>query len=315
MNRGQASILFLVGMLFPGEAALGENLGWEDDFELASSRAAKSGKDLLICFTAKGENAICRQFETEFLGRPELVVSLQEDFETLLFDVASESGEENDNSTSFRLRKRFEVTAFPTVVLADSQGKPYAYTGFRPGGTKSYPEHLLKLKQRHASQLRLFKAASRAKGVERARFLAKAIPELGQQRSAKFYGDVMREIVELDPNDESGFVQAIRLQLADLEYVRKMQQLDDEVRWAEMVEITNAYINDYELTGSRKQAALMNRFDIHRRQTDLRAMLTTLAQVVEINQYSHHGRQALEILKTMTDELQMQQVLQSIPAE
>ncbi|MEM1296530.1 MAG: thioredoxin family protein [Verrucomicrobiota bacterium] len=314
MYRGAASNLLALGMLFPGMLAHGENTGWGDNFDLAQSRAAKSGKDLLICFTARADNAICRQFETEFLGRPELVIPLQESFEMLWFDVASESGEDDDSSASLMLRKRYEVSAFPTVVLADSQAIPYAYTGFRPGGTKSYPDHLNNLKQRHASQLRLFKAASRAKGVEKARFLAKGIPELGGQRTAKFYGDIMREVVELDPNNESGYVEALRLELADLEYVRKMQELDQEVRWSEMEELTNAYIEDYNLTGSRKQAALMNRFDIHRRQANLRAMLTTLAQVVEINQYNHHGRQAQEILKTMTDELQMQQVLQSVPA-
>tara|TARA_R110002096_G_scaffold159011_12_gene324677 strand:- start:4594 stop:5541 length:948 start_codon:yes stop_codon:yes gene_type:complete len=314
MMRGTVSILIAFGMLFSGLSADGDSAGWGDDFEMASSRAAKSGKDLLICFTAKEANAICRQFEREFLGRADLVGPLRETFEMVWFDVSSESGKNDDESTSLELRRRYEVDAFPTVVLADSQAIPYAYTGFRPGGTKSYPDHLINLRQRHESQLRLFKAAERAKGVERARFLAKAIPELGGQRSAKFYGDVMREIVKLDPNDESGVVQPLKLELADLEYVRKMQELDKEVRWSEMVDLTNAYIEDYELTGSRRQAALMNRFDIHRRQANLRAMLTTLAQVVEINQYNHHGRQAKDILKTMTDELQMQQVLQSVPA-
>ena len=280
---------------------------------MAKARAAKSGKDMLLCFTFKRENAICRRFEAEFLARMPLVQPLAENFVLLWFDVGDEPENEDEPSVSRDLRRRFEIQTYPAVVMTDAQVLPYAYTGYRPGGTKNYPDHLAGLKRRHEAQVRMLGLARKVEGPEKARFLAQAIPKLGGLRSAKFYGDMMREIVELDPKDETGLVEPMRLQLADLNYTRKMQELGEEVRWMEMVELTNAYISDYKLTGSRKQAALMNRFDIHRRQTDLRGMLTTLSQVIDINQYNHHGRQAQEILQAMTEELQLQQALQSTP--
>ncbi len=286
---------------------------WGEDFQLAKARAAKSGKDVVICFTFQRENAICRRFAADFLANAPMVEPLAKNFELLWFDVGDEPENPEESCDSRELRRRFEIETYPAVVMTDSQLLPYAYTGYRPGGTKSYPDHLAALKRRHEGQVRMLGLARKAKGVGKARFLAQAIPKLGGLRSAKFYGDMMREIIELDPNDDSGLVEPMRLQLADLAYTRKMQELGEEVRWMEMVELTNAYIRDYKLTGSRKQAALMNRFDIQRRQTNLRGMLKTLSQVIEINQYNHHGRQAQEILQAMTEELQLQQALQSAP--
>ncbi len=313
INPAKSAMLFL-GMLLSLSAARGEATLWGDSYDLAQSRAAKSGKHLMVCFTFTESNAVCRQFKAEVLDQADLAQQLGENFELVWIDVTEEVVKEpeksDEASVSWQMRRQFEVDSFPTVVLANARGIPFAYTGYRPGGTRSYTDHIAKLLQRHDAELRLGKAAARAKGVERARLLGRTIPDLGGQRPAKFYGDIMREIIELDPKDETGLVTELKLQLADLGYVRKMQELDREVRWSDMVKLTNDYIRDFELTGSRRQAALMNRFDIHRRQTDLRGMLTTLAQVVEINQYNHHGRQAQEILQAMTDELRMQQVLQ-----
>lgn len=274
---------------------------WIDNLDIAKSKALHANADLMICFTVRDWSAVCRRFEEHFLQQPEFIDPLKSDFVFVHYDLSTEE----EDSPGSQLRDRFEISGYPTVVLANAQGMPYAFTGFRPDSAKKYAEHLQLLRSENKKRLKHLSAAADLSGLERAQHLANALPDLGDHRTAKFYGDIMREVIDLDTEDSTGKRDGYRFELADFSYVQEMRRLDEEYQWMKMVELTNEHIENLDLTGSRKQAALMNRFDIHRRQGDVRAMVGTLQEVLEVNPYNPHGRQASQILQSLASQLQL----------
>lgn len=273
---------------------------WSQNFDYSKARALRRGADMMICFTVRDWSAVCRKFEEHFLHQPDFINGVEGAYELVHFDLSL-----GDDSPGAELLARFEIAAYPTVVLADSQGVPYAVTGFRPGDISSYVEHVWKLRAQKQARQQLRAQARNVQGVERAGLLAQAVPPLGAHRSAKFYGDMMREAIILDPNDTTGFIGEFEFQLADLAYIQELRRLDEAYQWRQMAELTDRHIENMNLTGSRKQAALMNRFDIERRQGSVTKMVGTLREIVELNPYNPHGRQASQILQTLSSELHL----------
>lgn len=281
---------------------------WSPGYDQARQRAIRSRKDILIAFTVRRLDAASRHFEEHFLTQPSFAETLTKNFELVWLD-ASEQGGDKEDSPGFQLRRQFDVTSFPTVVLANWLGQPYAYTGFRPGSLENYLQHLEVLRQKNVIRNQMLVKARASQGLQRAELLAASIPELGQQRSAKFYGDLMREILSLDPQQQNESTQAVNRQLADLEFTRKLADLDRDLRWAEMVELIDRYIAEQNLAGAHRQAALLTRLDVHRRQEDLPRIIQTLQEIIQINPYNRHGQQASAILAKITSDLKDQATL------
>jgi hypothetical protein len=310
-----AAAAFLFPLAFASPASPPQ--GWHDTYASAQTAAKKSGKDVFLCFTGTEWSAVCRQFETRFLADPAFATNLNAHFEPVRLDVSefrslgpAEASRE-DLPEKARLKLEFEVTTFPIAFLVGRDGLPYAVTGFRPGSVEAYGAHLDQLREKNATGRSSLERARKASGLRRAELLVQSIPDLGDLRTARFYGDRMREVIALDPENRTGSAREYELQLADLDYVQTMRTLDRDVRWTEMVQLTDDYIRRYELTGSRRQAALMNRFDLHRRLGNLRDMISTLDEVTRINPYNPHGRQAALLLREFARQMEASEPLES----
>ncbi|MEO0446237.1 MAG: thioredoxin family protein [Verrucomicrobiota bacterium] len=281
---------------------------WKPGFQAASSEATKTGKDIIIIFTIQQWNAACRQFQKHFLLQPAFADDLQDQF-LLVWVDASEKGGDKEDSPAFTLRKRYGISSFPSVILTNAIGQPYAFTGFRPGSLESYIRHLRALKEAQSGRQGLLSEARNARGLSRAALLARAIPDLGSQRTAKFYGDVMREVLSLDPQGRNPETESVRLSLAELDYTQQLQALDQDFQWTEMVALTRTFIEENGLSGGQKQSALMNLLQIQRRQGNLQGSVKTLQDIIFINPYNKHGQQATMILGKIQSELEQTAIL------
>lgn len=100
---------------------------------------------------------------------------------------------------------KMTIEGFPTIVLADAAGKPYAKSvGYQEGGAEGYLKHLAELRQLHAKRDGLFAKAQAAQGIERAKALAEALSALDPSFLAGGYSDVIEEIVKLDADGKAG---------------------------------------------------------------------------------------------------------------
>jgi thiol-disulfide isomerase/thioredoxin len=163
------------------------------------------GKDLLIDFTGSDWCGWCIRLQKEVFAleafkrvAPKKFVLVEIDFPQGK-KLPVELQQQNE-----RLQKEFGVEGFPTILLADPQGRPYARTGYHEGGVEGYLKHLEELQSGRLTRDENWKRAEAAQGLEKAQFLSAGLKALDVDIAAQHYKAVIEEIKVLDPKDETG---------------------------------------------------------------------------------------------------------------
>jgi len=203
--------LIAVGALLTclGAPAMAGGEGWTSDFEAAKKQAADGKMDLLIDFTGSDWCGWCIKLNDEVFSKDAFKSGVKDKFVLVELDFPRDDSKltPETKAQNEALQKKFNVQGFPTIVLADAEGRPYATTGYKEGGAEKYVEQLDELKQRHVKRDEAFKKAKSLEGVEKAKVLLGAIDamELPDEMAAAFYGDVIEQIKKSDPKDETGY--------------------------------------------------------------------------------------------------------------
>jgi hypothetical protein len=124
-------------------------------------------------------------------------------------DFPREKGKlpEDARKRNTELGEKYAVQGYPTILLCDAEGKPYAATGYEEGGPEKYVGHLNELRKNKTQRDEAFAKAAKANGVEKAKVLLTALDamKLDEKVVANFYGDIAEQIRAADPKDETGF--------------------------------------------------------------------------------------------------------------
>ncbi len=189
--------------------------GWTSNFDAATKQAAEEKKDLLIDFTGSDWCGWCIRLKDEVFKHDEFKDGVKDKFVLVEIDfpndkekagITDEIAKQNDD-----LQQKYGIEGFPTILLADASGKPFARTGYQAGGPENYVGHLDELRGRKTTRDEAFAKAEKTEGVEKAKALISALEamELGEAAVASFYGEVVDQIKAADPEDETGFVKQI----------------------------------------------------------------------------------------------------------
>jgi len=179
--------------------------GWVTDMEAAKASAKKDKKDLLLDFTGSDWCGWCIKLNKEvfdqeafktFAGKELVMVEL--DFPRKKKLDEKLAAQNND------LAQKWGVQGFPTIILADADGMPYAKTGYQAGGPEKYIEHIKTLRAQKDSRDSLLKQAGEAKGIEKAKLLDQMLSKMDQTGVAAAYERNIAEIVELDKDNAAG---------------------------------------------------------------------------------------------------------------
>jgi thioredoxin-related protein len=201
----------LVAMYCSGFALAGGE-GWSVDFAAAKKEAAESKKDLLIDFTGSDWCGWCIKLNKEVFSLDPFKAGVKDKFVLVELDypkdkskLSAETIQQNEE-----LSKKYQVQGFPTILLCDADGKPFAATGYQPGGPEAYVKHLDELRAKKKVRDESFASAAKAEGVDKAKALVAALAGMGLEDSMvqNFYGDVAEQIKAADPKDETGFTKA-----------------------------------------------------------------------------------------------------------
>ncbi len=206
--------LYCSGVAFAG----GE--GWSSDFAAAKKEAAASKKDLLIDFTGSDWCGWCIKLNKEVFSQEPFKAGVKDKFVLVELDypknkskLSAETIKQNEE-----LRKKYPVRGFPTILLADADGRPFAVTGYQAGGPEAYVKHLDELRAKKTARDESVAAAAKASGVDKAKALVAALAAMGLADTmvASFYGDVAEQIKAADPKDETGYAKAaaVKVRLA-----------------------------------------------------------------------------------------------------
>jgi thioredoxin-related protein len=198
-----AAAMALLGTTFAG----GE--GWSADFKAAKKQAAEQKKDLLIDFTGSDWCGWCIKLNDEVFKHDAFKAGVKDSFVLVELDFPKDKSKlsKETQKQNEELSKKYAVQGFPTILLTDADGRPYAATGYQEGGPEKYLAHLDELRGNKTKRDAAFAAAEKAEGVEKAKSLIAAlgVMTLDEPVITHFYGDVAAQIIAADPKDETGF--------------------------------------------------------------------------------------------------------------
>ena len=271
---------------------------WVSDFEKAKASAAKEGKDLLIDFTGSDWCSWCIKLRKEVFdldafktAGPKNFVLVELDFPNDKSKLPKETQEQNA-----KLQQQFGIQGFPSIVLADAQGRPYAQTGYQAGGPEKYLPHLEELRSVRVKRDEAWKKADGASGVEKAKFLAAGLKVLDEKLVAQHYSKVIAEITALDPKDETGMGAAMgfKADLATLE--GEIGTVAGKDGSAAARKKTDEFIAAHaKLTPNQKQAALFALLRVYRPPQDNEIVLKLMGEVKALAADTEEGKQAAMI--------------------
>lgn len=189
--------------------ALASGEGWLTNFEAAKKQAVEEKKDLLIDFTGSDWCGWCIKLDKEVFSQEPFKAGVKDKFILVSLDYPKDKSKLDDatQAQNKELQQKFAVRGFPTVLLCDASGKPYAKTGYQEGGPEKYVASLNEFLSKKAVRDQAFAAAAKAEGTAKAKQLVAALQtmELEDDAVTRFYGDVIEQIKAADPKDESGF--------------------------------------------------------------------------------------------------------------
>ncbi len=193
-------------------AALAGGEGWTSDFAAAKKEAVASKKDLLIDFTGSDWCAWCIKLKEEVFSKDAFKVGVKDKFVLLEIDSPKDKSKLSEATIkqNDELEKKYQIQGYPTILLCDADGKPFAATGYQAGGPESYVKKLDELRGKKAARDESLKSAAKLTGPEKAKLLVAALKgmELEDTLLVSFYSNVIEDIKAADPKDETGFGKA-----------------------------------------------------------------------------------------------------------
>lgn len=218
-----AALIALHGSVFAG----GE--GWTSDYAGAKKQAAESKKDLLIDFTGSDWCGWCIKLNDEVFKKDAFKEGVKDTFVLVELDFPKDESKltEAVKAQNKELGEKYAVQGYPSIVLTDAEGRPYASTGYEEGGPEKYVEHLNELRKGKAKRDEAFAAAEKLEGVAKAKALVTALDEIGLEEAAlaNFYGPVLEQIKAADPKDETGYGKRAEAKKRVMDFQNELQEL------------------------------------------------------------------------------------------
>lgn len=215
--------------------AAGQN--WETDFAAAQKKASAEKKDLLVDFTGSDWCHWCIKLDEEVFQKDAFKKGVADKFILVELDYPQDKSKQSEalQKQNAELQEKYSIQGFPTILLLDSKGRPFAQTGYQEGGPEKYLTHLDELLKIRTGRDEKISAAEKLEGVAKAKALYEAVSFLPTDL-LKHYPDLATQIKTLDPKDESGFQaeqqKAALFQKMEQSYVGAMQtgKIDEAIK-------------------------------------------------------------------------------------
>lgn len=235
--------------------------GWTSDFAAAKKQAADENKSLLVDFTGSDWCGWCIKLNEEVFQHDPFKDGVKEKFVLVELDYPRDKSKlsEEVQKQNEELRKEYAVQGYPTILLMDDEGRPFARTGYQAGGPEKYVEHLDELLEARTKRDDAFAAAESAEGPAKAKALVAALDAMGLEDSlvSSQYGDVVESIKASDPDDKSGFVTKIETNKKFADFEQSLNALARESKHEDALKLTDEVIKSGDFEGDHLQQATM----------------------------------------------------------
>lgn len=124
-----------------------QSIKWQTNYEQAVQQSKSASKPLVLFFTGSDWCGWCNKLDDEALETPEFASAAGNKFIFMKLDFPLYSSQDQQiKAQNKKLQEKFGVRSFPTIVLIDPKtNQQIGVTGYRPGGGKSFADHLNKM--------------------------------------------------------------------------------------------------------------------------------------------------------------------------
>lgn len=180
---------------------------WETDWSKALEKAGKSGQPVLVDFTGSDWCPGCiylrkNIFDTDAFAK----YAGDNNFMLMELDFPRTEGKMPPEQLKFHeeLMRRYGISVFPSVLLMEGNGAPYAKI---VGPSRTAEEYLKKLAAAGETRLKLKEAVAAARALEGKEKLEKLVQaiKLLPEDLQPYQKELIAEISALDPEDQYGF--------------------------------------------------------------------------------------------------------------
>ena len=180
---------------------------WETDWSKALEKAGKSGQPVLVDFTGSDWCPGCiylrkNIFDTDAFAK----YAEDNNFMLVELDFPRTEGKMPPEQLKFHeeLMRRYGISVFPSVLLMEGNGAPYAKI---VGPSRTVEEYLKKLEAAGETRLKLKEAVAAARALEGKEKLEKLVQaiKLLPEDLQPYQKELIAEISALDPEDKYGF--------------------------------------------------------------------------------------------------------------
>ena len=288
---------------------------WLNNFETAKERATAQGKDILIDFSGSDWCGWCIKLNKEVFDTPAFKTAAPQRFILMEADFPRDESKVPPDVArqNAALRDAFNVRGYPTVLLLDAQGRPYAQTGYRDGGPAAYLAYLEQLQTIREQRDAAWKQAATAAGTAKAALLAEGLGVLDANLAAGHYGGVIAEIKTLDPAGTNAIIEKI-------EYKAKFTTLNNTISRAvyERRDCTglDAQVDDFIAenapTGEELQSVMMLKLKLYppTSMVTIATIITLLDDIAAVDpttDTAHTAQQIKESLEELRARVEQQQ--------
>ncbi len=286
---------------------------WTTDFEAAKKQAAESKKNLLVNFTGSDWCGWCIKLKEEVFNKEEFIQAAQKDYLLVKIDLPRDKSNQSaeTQAQNAKLASSYQVQGYPTILLLDAEGRPYAQTGYQKGGPSAYLSHLQEFQKNLEQRNKFFEQAKPLQGLKKAAALAKAL-KLLPSTFLPHYQSTVDEILVLDPTDSLGFAKQNQELLAQQELEKTVLPLLEAQKFDEAIKISKEIIKTYNLQGEKKQELMAFEVIALANQERFKEALLLLDPIIAIDPESELAKQ------TPTFRAQLEQAIASkakTPAE
>jgi len=266
---------------------------WMTDFKAAQQKASAENKDMLVNFTGSDWCGWCIKLVDEVFKHESFKQGIADKFVLVEIDFPQDKTK-LDKSTQQQnetLQEKYSIQGFPTILILDSEGLPYAQTGYQAGGPEKYLTHLDNLISIKNQRDDALKAADALQGPEKAKALVNTL-KLLPEGQLNHYTEISEQIATLDPNDESGFVAKQKFKQAVATLEKEYTTAFRSGKTDEAIAMVDKFIIDFQVAGEEKQSMLSMKMNPLLASQQFDQAATVLDEIIAVNADSEMGKLA-----------------------
>ena len=286
--------------------------GWMTNYGEAKTLAAKENKDILMDFTGSDWCVACAVLKKEVFSQDVFRQEAPKHFVLLMLDYPQQKPLSAElTAQNEKLQLLYNIDKFPTLLLTDAKGRPYATAGYddRLQGPEAYNELFAKLRKVKTARDEAFKKSETAEGLEKAKSLYEGLKAMGSEIATAYYKEEFDKIIEADTADTLGLKAKKEYQAKREALETMLEELQSKEKTSEYTAAVDAFIDREKVKGVELQDLLLTKLAVLG-PADLAKAPALLDEVIKVDETSLLAERARSIqgrVKVMMEQIEKSQ--------